>query len=342
MDQPISEEEEYQDVFEHHRYVADKGQKPLRVDKFLINLLAHHSRTKIQQAAEAGNILVNDQPVKSNYKIKPDDVIRIVLAYPPPDKELKAEPMDLDIIYEDDHVIVLNKTSGMVVHPGVGNRDGTLVNGLLHHFQALPGKESERPGLVHRLDKDTSGIMVIAVNEIAMASLARQFFMRSTGRTYQALVWGDVAEAEGTITGHIGRSQNDRKIFRVYPEGEDGKHAVTHYKVLERFGYATLVECRLETGRTHQIRVHFQYIGHPLFMDQFYGGDQIVKGPSFSKYRQFIENCFALCPRQALHAKTLSFDHPASGERMTFDSELPEDFRSLLEKWRRYEAPVGH
>lgn len=338
-DDPIPEGEEYQDIFEHYRFTADKGQKPLRVDKFLLNLISGPSRNKIQQAAEAGNILVNEQSVKSNYKVKPEDTVRIVLAYPPPDKELKPQNLDLHIEYEDNDVIIINKQAGMVVHPGVGNPDGTLVNGLLHHLQSLPGKETERPGLVHRLDKDTSGIMVIAANEIAMANLARQFFERTTGRTYQALVWGDLEQNEGTITGHIGRSEKERKHFRVYPEGEEGKHAVTHYKVLERFGYVTLVECRLETGRTHQIRVHFQYIGHPLFMDKFYGGDQVVKGPSFSKYRQFVENCFALCPRQALHAKTLEFEHPTRQERLRFDSALPTDMAALLEKWRRYQVP---
>ncbi|HBF21242.1 MAG TPA: RNA pseudouridine synthase, partial [Cryomorphaceae bacterium] len=274
--------------------------------------------------------------VKSNYRVKPSDVVQVVLSYPPREIELIPENIPLNIIYEDDQVIVINKTAGIVVHPGYGNYTGTLVNGLIYHFNNLPGKDEVRPGLVHRLDKDTSGIMVIAADEYAMAHLARQFFERTTNRAYQALVWGNVEEDQGTITGHIGRSKKDRKVFTVYPEGDEGKHAVTHYRVLERFGYTTLVECRLETGRTHQIRVHMKHLGHPLFNDKEYGGDHILKGTTFTKYKQFVANCFELCPRQALHAKTLGFEHPRTHERLSFDSDLPPDMQGLIDKWRHY------
>lgn len=330
------EQEDNDELFEHHRLVADAGQKPLRVDKFLHNRLPNTSRNKIQQAAAAGNIRVNEQKVKSNYKVKPGDVVQLVLSYPPRENELLPENLPLDVVYEDDDVIVLNKEAGMVVHPGFGNWDGTLVNALLYHFENLPSKASERPGLVHRLDKETSGIMVIAANEEAMTNLAGQFFDRTTERTYWALVWGNVQEDEGTITGHIGRSPKNRKIFQVYEDGSQGKHAVTHYKVLERLGYVTLVECKLETGRTHQIRVHMKHIGHTLFNDKDYGGDKILKGTTFTKYKQFVENCFKVCPRQALHAKTLGFTHPATKEFMRFNSEVPPDMHAMLEKWRNY------
>ncbi|HCQ15600.1 MAG TPA: RNA pseudouridine synthase [Cryomorphaceae bacterium] len=332
----FSEESENEELYEHHRIVADSGQKPLRVDKFLGNLLPNTSRNKIQQAAAAGNIHVNQKAVKSNYRVKPSDVVQVVLSYPPREIELIPENIPLNIIYEDDQVIVINKTAGIVVHPGYGNYTGTLVNGLIYHFNNLPGKDEVRPGLVHRLDKDTSGIMVIAADEYAMAHLARQFFERTTNRAYQALVWGNVEEDQGTITGHIGRSKKDRKVFTVYPEGDEGKHAVTHYRVLERFGYTTLVECRLETGRTHQIRVHMKHLGHPLFNDKEYGGDHILKGTTFTKYKQFVANCFELCPRQALHAKTLGFEHPRTHERLSFDSDLPPDMQGLIDKWRHY------
>ncbi len=332
----FSEDSENEELYEHHRIQADSGQKPLRVDKFLGNLLPNTSRNKIQQAAAAGNIHVNQKAVKSNYRVKAGDLVQVVLSYPPREIELIPEDIPLDIIHEDDDVIVINKQAGIVVHPGYGNYTGTLVNGLLFHFKNLPGKDETRPGLVHRLDKDTSGIMVIAADEYAMAHLARQFFERTTQRTYQALVWGNVAEDEGTITGHIGRSKKDRKVFTVYPEGDEGKHAVTHYRVLERFGYTTLVECRLETGRTHQIRVHMKYLGHTLFNDKEYGGDRILKGTTFTKYKQFVANCFSLCPRQALHAKTLGFEHPRSKQQLSFNSELPADMGALIEKWRHY------
>lgn len=330
------EEDLEEELYEHHRLEADPGQKALRVDKFLGNLLPNTSRNKIQQAAEAGNIRVNEQKVKSNYRVKGGDIVQVVLSYPPREIELIPEDLPLDIQYQDQDVIVLHKSPGMVVHPGYGNYSGTLVNALLFHFQNLPGLNQERPGLVHRLDKDTSGIMVIAANEKAMAHLANQFFERSTQRRYWALVWGQAAEDEGTITGHIGRSKKDRKVFQVYPEGDQGKHAVTHYKVLERLGYVSLIECRLETGRTHQIRVHMKHIGHPIFNDHEYGGDRILKGTTFTKYKQFVENCFKICPRQALHAKSLGFTHPRKGEFLQFDSELPPDMGALVEKWRNY------
>jgi len=331
-----TQDENEEELYEHHRIVADKGQKPLRVDKFLGNLLPNTSRNKIQMAATAGNIHANGKAVKSNYKVKAGDIVQVVLSFPPRETELIPQDIPLDIIYEDEQLIVLNKQPGIVVHPGYGNYSGTLVNGLIYHFSNLPGKDETRPGLVHRLDKDTSGIMVIAANEYAMAYLARQFFDRTTSRTYQALVWGDVKEDEGTITGHIGRSLKNRKVFEVFPEGDYGKHAVTHYKVLERFGYTTLVECKLETGRTHQIRVHMKYLGHPLFNDKDYGGDQILKGTTFTKYKQFVNNCFEACPRQALHAKTLGFTHPESKEWLSFDSDLPDDMLKLVEKWHNY------
>lgn len=332
-----SEDElENDDLFEHHRLEADSGQGPLRVDKFLGNLIPNTSRNKIQQTAAAGNILVNKIAVKSNYKVKAGDIVQVVFSYPPREIELIPQDIPLDIVFEDKEVIVLNKQPGIVVHPGYGNYSGTLVNALMFHFKDLPGKDETRPGLVHRLDKDTSGIMVVAGSETSLAHLSKQFFDRTTQRTYQALVWGNVVEDEGTITGHIGRSKKNRKVFVVYPEGDEGKHAVTHYKVLERFGYTTLVECRLETGRTHQIRVHMKYLGHTLFNDKEYGGDSILKGTTFTKYKQFVNNCFGVCPRQALHAKTLGFVHPITGEEKSFDSDLPDDMANLNEKWRNY------
>ena len=331
-------EEQEQDLYEHFRLVVDKGQDLLRIDKFLMNRIENATRTKIQAAAEAGNVLVNEKPVKSNYKVKPADIITIVLAHPPRDKEIKPENIALNIVHEDEEVVVINKAAGMVVHPGYGNYSGTMVNALMYHFQHLPlfNSENMRPGLVHRLDKDTTGIMVMAKNEIALSKLAKQFFDRTTKRTYNALVWGDFAEDSGTIEGNIARDLKDRKKMNVFAEEEIGKHAVTHYKVLERFGYVTLVECKLETGRTHQIRVHFKHIGHPLFNDELYGGARILKGTTFSKYKQFIQNCFDLIPRQALHAKSLGFVHPTSKKELFFDSELPDDMKAVLSKWRIY------
>lgn len=331
--------EEGQELYEHYRFVAEKGQKPLRVDKFICNLLENTTRNKIQKSADAGYVHVNGEPVKSNYKVKPGDIVTLEMEHPKREIELIAEDIPLNIIHEDEDLIVINKQAGLVVHPGHGNYSGTLVNALLHHFQNLPTANGEdRPGLVHRLDKLTSGIMVIAKNEQAMAHLADQFFQRTTERRYRALVWGNFEEEEGTVVGHIGRSLKNRQVQTVFPEGDYGKHAVTHYKVLERLGYVTLIECKLETGRTHQIRVHMQHEGHPLFNDPEYGGDRILKGTTFTKYKQFVENCFKALPRQALHAKSLGFKHPRTGEWMHFDSELPDDMALVLEKWRTYAA----
>ena len=335
----FDEENEQEELYEHHRFVADPGQEPLRIDKFLMDRVANATRNKIQIAAHAGNVHVNGAPVKPNYRVKPKDMITIVLAYPPRDKTIHPEDIPLDILFEDDDVVVINKQPDLVVHPGHGNYTGTLVNGLMHHFKNLPDmgrREEPRPGLVHRLDKGTSGVMVIAKSELAMSGLAQQFFDRTTDRLYNAIVWGDVAEEQGTITGHIGRSLKNRLQMDVYPEGDQGKHAVTHYKVLERFGYITLVQCKLETGRTHQIRAHMRYLGHPLFNDERYGGDKILKGTTFTKYKQFIENCFAIAPRAALHAKSLGFTQPITKERLHFETDLPEDLQTVLEKWRVY------
>ena len=330
-------EQEYDDeLYEHFRFVAAEGQEPLRVDKYLMNFIENATRNKIQLAIKAGNVLVNDMAVKANYKVKPHDVVRVVLAHPPHENLLVPENIPLDIIYEDEELIVIDKPAGLVVHPGHGNYSGTLVNGLIYHFQNLPQNSNERPGLVHRIDKDTSGLLVIAKTEYAMAHLASQFFNRTTQRRYVALVWGSLEQDEGIIEGHIGRSQKNRLQMDVYPDGSQGKHAITHYRVLERFSYVTLVECRLETGRTHQIRAHFRHIGHPLFNDERYGGDRILKGTTFSKYKQFVENCFQVLPRQALHARTLGFTHPVTGKEMFFESDLPEDMKACLEKWRNY------
>lgn len=330
------------ELFEHHRWVVDRGQDLLRIDKFLMHKIQNASRNRIQNAAKAGNILVNGKQVKQNYRVKPLDEISIVLPHPPRDRTLLPENIPLDILFEDEEVLVINKPAGLVVHPGVGNYTGTLVNALMYHFSTLPDMGSEhgpRPGLVHRLDKDTSGVMVIAKTEYAMSHLARQFFERTSDRRYTALVWGDLPDDRGTITGNIGRSLRDRKVMDVLPpESELGKHAVTHYTVLERFGYVTLVECKLETGRTHQIRVHFKHIGHPLFNDPWYGGDSILRGTTFARYRQFIENCFALLPRQALHARTLAFTHPGTGKWLSFESGLPADLEAVITKWRTYVA----
>ncbi|MGQ1946150.1 RluA family pseudouridine synthase [Geofilum sp. OHC36d9] len=324
--------------YEHHRFIADSGQNLLRIDKFLVNRIENASRNKIQEAADAGCILVNEKPVKSNYRVKPNDIISIVMSYPPREIQIIPEDIPLNIVYEDDAVIIVNKKPGMVVHPGHGNYTGTLVNALAWHFKDQPwfNADDPRPGLVHRIDKDTSGLLVIAKTEAAKIHLSGQFFNKTSTRTYQAIVWGTPPEEEGTITGHIGRSVRDRKQMAVYPDGDYGKHAVTHYRILERLSYVTLVECRLETGRTHQIRAHFKYIGHPLFNDERYGGHQILKGTTFSKYKQFVENCFAVLPRQALHAKTLGFIHPVTGKYVEFDSELPTDMVAAIEKWRHY------
>ena len=342
----INEEKEF---YEHHRFTVDKGQGLLRIDKFIMSRLENASRNKIQQSAKAGNILVNDKAVKSNYRIKPDDVISIVMSHPPREIEIIAEDIPLNIVYEDADIIIVNKQPGMVVHPAYGNYKGTLLNALKYHLQKDVDNKSEA-ALVHRIDKNTSGLLIVAKNELAQTKLAKEFFYHTIDRIYYALAWGDLKEDAGTITGHVGRSLKDRKVMKVFPEGDYGKHAVTHYKVsasvgsiisgfspvdidsknvskginnvlggnkvIERFGYVTLVECKLETGRTHQIRAHFRYIGHPLFNDDTYGGDQIIKGTTFTKYKQFINNCFSLVPRQALHAKSIGFIHPGTGERI--------------------------
>jgi len=334
IDEAITSDQD--DLYEHFNFIAAEGQEPLRVDKYLMNFIENATRNKIQQAVKAGNVLVNETVVKANYKVKPHDVVRVVLAHPPHENLLVAEDLPLDIIYEDDAVIVVNKSAGMVVHPGHGNYSGTLVNGLIHHIENLPKNANERPGLVHRIDKDTSGLLVVAKTEFAMSHLANQFFDRTTERLYLALVWGNVENEEGTIEGHIGRSLKNRLQMDVFPDEDHGKHAVTHYKVVERFSYVTLVECKLETGRTHQIRAHFKHIGHTLFNDERYGGNLILKGTTFTKYKQFVDNCFKILPRQALHAKTLGFIHPMTKKKLQFDSQLPEDMQQGIEKWRNY------
>lgn len=332
------EDDGEEELYEHYSFTADKGQNPLRVDKFLRNFIENASRNKIQQAAHAGNIWVNGEPVKPNYKVKANDEVKVVMSHPPRENEVIAQDIPIDIVYEDDQVVVVNKSPGMVVHPGHGNYSGTLVNALKFHFDNLPSMsaELERPGLVHRIDKDTSGLLVIAKTEFAMNRLAKQFFNRTTRRLYLAIVWGNVENDEGTITGHIGRHLSNRMQMDVFEDGSHGKHAVTHYKVLGRLGYITLVECKLETGRTHQIRAHMKHIGHTLFNDERYGGDKILKGTTFTKYKQFVENCFKICPRQTLHAQTLGFEHPKTGKQMDFISPMPEDMNALLEKWRIY------
>lgn len=336
----VSETGENSELFEHHRFEADKGQSPLRIDKFLFHKLEKISRTKIQAAAQAGSILVNEKAVKPNYKVKPNDIISIVLPHPPHEFELIPEDIPIDIVYEDSDVLVVNKAAGMVVHPGHANYTGTLVNALSYHLKDTPlFKEGDmRPGLVHRIDKDTSGLLVIAKNDYALSHLAKQFFDRTTNRRYLSIVWGSFEEKEGIIEGNIGRNLRDRLKMSVFADGSDGKTAITHYKVIEELGYISLIECKLETGRTHQIRAHMQYIGHPIFNDMRYGGDRILKGTTFSKYKQFVQNCFQILPRQALHAKTLGFKHPQSGKMMNFDSALPEDMNQVLEKWRVYTA----
>ena len=323
--------------FEHYKFIADKGQNPLRVDKYLLNFVEFSTRNKIQQAIKAGNVRVNDKVVKSNHKVKGKDVVTIVYDFPQEKHEVIPQDIPLNITYEDDDILIVNKEAGMVVHPGFGNYDGTLVNALAFHFKSLPNiGEEDRPGLVHRIDKNTSGILVIAKTEKSMTVLAKKFEERDLNRKYIALVWGDVKEDEGTINGNIGRSLKNRKVMDVFPDGDYGKLAISHYKVIERFGYTTLVECKLETGRTHQIRAHFKHIGHPLFNDEEYGGDTILKGTTFTKYRQFVQNCFKICSRQALHAKSLEFTHPTNGKNLFFDSELPKDMQQLINKWRRY------
>ena len=327
-----------QDLYEHFRIKADKGQHSLRIDKFLVNKLENASRSRIQAAATAGNILVNGQTVKPNYKVKPADVISIVLAYPPREIEMIPENIPLDIVYEDDYLLVVNKQAGMTVHPGIGNYSGTLVNALMWHLKDLPLFQSGevRPGLVHRIDKNTSGLLVVARQELALNRLAKQFFDHSVDRTYEALVWGVPKDPIGTITGNVGRHPKDRTKMYVFKDKNQGKTAITHYKILEDLGYISRVERRLETGRTHQIRVHFKWFGHPIFNDADYGGDLILRGTTFTKYKQFVKNCFEILPRQALHARTLGFIHPGTGKKMLFESKLPEDMQAVIEKWRTY------
>jgi 23S rRNA pseudouridine1911/1915/1917 synthase len=334
----VIEESGNDDLYEHFRFEADGGQQPLRVDKYLMNRVENATRNKIQKSAKDGNIHVNDIPVKSSYKVKPHDVITVLFEHPPYEYLLVPEDIPIDVVYEDDDVLVVNKEAGMVVHPGHGNYSGTLINALTFHFKNLPNNSSDRPGLVHRIDKDTSGLLVIAKTEKSMTHLSRQFFNKTTEREYVALVWGSMDEESGTIEGHIGRHPKNRLQNTVFvgEDEEKGKPAITHYKVLEQLGYVTLVSCRLETGRTHQIRVHLKYIGHTLFNDARYGGEKILKGTTFTKYKQFVENCFKILPRQALHARTLGFIHPVTGKNMRFESPIPEDMENCLDKWRSY------
>ena len=327
---------EEEKLFEHFAFIVDKGQGSVRIDRYLTGKIENLTRNRIQNVAKAGGVLVNGKPVKSNYKVKPLDDIRIVLPYAPYENLLVPENIPLDIVYEDDDVVVVNKPAGMVVHPGHGNYSGTLLNALIYHFDNLPKNADNRPGLVHRIDKDTTGLLVVAKNENALTKLAKQFADKTSKRQYVALVWGDMKEDEGTIEGNLGRNPKNRLQMIVYPEGDSGKHAVTHYNVLERFGYVTLISLELETGRTHQIRAHMKHIGHPLFNDARYGGDKILKGTTFSKYKQFVENTFKVLPRQALHAKTLGFEHPSTGQFMEFDSPIPGDMQQAIDRWRRY------
>lgn len=333
------------ELYERFSLIIDKGQEPLRIDKFLMTRIEGATRNKLQRAMNLGMVLVNGKEVKPNYKIKPLDAVIVYSDMSPEETDVVPEKMDLNIVYEDADLMIINKPAGMVVHPGSGNYSGTLLNGVSYYLQQQnPGISEDllpRFGLVHRIDKNTSGLLVLAKTDKAMRQLAKQFFDHTVKRQYLALVWGDVEQDSGTIIAHVGRNQRFRKLFEAYPEGDHGKDATTHYKVMERFGYVTLVQCVLETGRTHQIRVHMKYIGHPLFNDDFYGGDKIVKGTIYSKYKQFVDNCFTICKRQALHAKTLGFIHPTTGEEMHFDTELPEDIAKVIEKWRGYSTTVG-
>lgn len=328
------------ELYQRFSFVTDKGQEPYRIDKFLMNRIEGATRNKLQQAINNGMVQVNEKPVKQNYKVKPFDQIVVFSDMSPESTDVVPEKMDLNIVFEDDHVMVINKPAGMVVHPGSGNYSGTLLNGVAYYLQQknpdITEESLPRFGLVHRIDKNTSGLLVLAKTDKAMSHLAKQFFDHTVKRQYVALVWGDVAEDQGTIRAHVGRNQRFRKLFEAYPDGEYGKDAITHYTVLERMNYVTLVQCVLETGRTHQIRVHMKSIGHPLFNDDFYGGDRIVKGTIYTKYKQFVDNCFAICPRQALHARTLGFVHPATGEHLHFEAAVPTDIDTVIEKWRGY------
>ena len=333
---PIDDQDD--ELYEHYAFTVEKGQQLLRIDKYLMNFIENATRNKIQTAAKNGSIYVNDIAVKSNYRVKPFDKIRVMFEHPPYEYLLTPENIPLDIVYEDDELLVINKPAGLVVHPGHGNYSGTLINALIYHFENLPNNSSNRPGLVHRIDKDTSGLLVIAKTEEAMTHLSKQFFDKSSEREYVALVWGNIEADEGTIEGNIGRHPKNRLQNAVFEgdEANKGKPAITHYKVLERLGYVTLISCKLETGRTHQIRVHMKHIGHTLFNDERYGGEKILKGTTFTKYKQFVENCFKVLPRQALHAKTLGFQHPKTGEFLRFTSELPQDMKECIEKWQQY------
>jgi 23S rRNA pseudouridine1911/1915/1917 synthase len=328
------------ELYERFQFTIDKGQEPLRIDKFLMNRIEGATRNKLQQAINTGLVLVNNKEVKQNYKVKPQDNIIIYSDLSPESTDVVPEKMDLNIVYEDEHIMIINKPAGMVVHPGSGNYSGTLLNGVAYYLQqnhpAISEETLPRFGLVHRIDKNTSGLLVLAKTDKAMRNIAKQFYDHTVKRKYIALAWGDVINDSGTIKAHVGRNLRYRKLFEAYPEGDHGKDATTHYKVIERFNYVTLVECILETGRTHQIRVHMKYIGHPLFNDDFYGGDKIVKGTVFTKYKQFVDNCFSICPRQALHAKTLGFIHPDTNKEIFFESDLPQDMQELIEKWKNY------
>jgi 23S rRNA pseudouridine1911/1915/1917 synthase len=338
--------ENNEELYERFSFKIDKGQEPLRIDKYLMNRIEGATRNKLQQSINNGMVLVNGKEIRPNYKIKALDEVMVYSDMSPEETDVVPEEMPLNIVYEDDDLMMINKPAGMVVHPGSGNYTGTLLNGVSWYLQKQKPDLSEdtlpRFGLVHRIDKNTSGLLVLAKKDTAMRQLAKQFFDHTVKRQYVALVWGDVEKDAGTIIAHVGRHKRFRKLFEAYPEGDHGKEAITHYKVLERFGYVTLVQCILETGRTHQIRVHMKYIGHPLFNDDFYGGDKIVKGTVYAKYKQFVDNCFSICKRQALHAKTLGFIHPATGEEMYFDTELPTDIEQVIEKWRKYVSTTGN
>jgi 23S rRNA pseudouridine1911/1915/1917 synthase len=342
----IENAESSDELYERFQFKIDKGQEPYRIDKFLMGRIEGATRNKLQQAINTGMVLVNGKEVKQNYKIKPFDEIIVYSDASPESTDVVPEKMDLNIVYEDDDLMIINKPAGMVVHPGSGNYSGTLLNGVAYYLQQKnPGISEEtlpRFGLVHRIDKNTSGLLVLAKTDKAMRHLAKQFFDHTVKRQYIALVWGEVEQDNGTVIAHVGRHQRFRKLFTAYPEGEHGKEAITHYKVVERLNYVTVIQCVLETGRTHQIRVHMKYLGHPLFNDDFYGGDRIVKGTVYTKYKQFVENCFDICRRQALHAKTLGFVHPSTGKEMHFETELAEDIKAVIEKWRNYTAPKNY
>jgi 23S rRNA pseudouridine1911/1915/1917 synthase len=325
-----------QELHEHFAFDIDNGQEPLRIDKFLMNRIENATRNKIQKAAKSGYIFSNENPVKQNYKVKPGDIIKVMFHHPPYENLIVGEKIDIDIIYEDNDILVVNKPPNQVVHPGHGNYSGTLLNGLIYHNENLPENRDGRPGLVHRIDKDTSGLLVVAKSDIALTKLSEQFFHKTIDRKYLAIVWGTPLPEQGTIDKYLSRDKKNRMIMSVPVDEDIGKRAITHYKVVEKLGYVSLIECELETGRTHQIRAHMKHIGNPIFNDQRYGGDKILKGTIFNKYKQFVENCFKLLPRQALHAKTLSFNHPRTNERLAFETELPNDFKSCFEKWKNY------